>query len=280
MKTKKILKYFFVAAIIGVFFAACKKKDVTPADTDTSGASDNVMAEGTFNDVSNISDQAAGGVLTSYLSAYTNGSENRGISSCASVVRDSSYNGGNTIHTTTITFTAGCQCADGKFRSGIITVTWTGHYYTVGNTITIAFTNYTVNGNAVTGTYKIVNNGNYTYTIDVNGTIAKSGGNTITWVSHRVRTMTAGFTTPTDPTDDVYSITGSASGTNANGAFSDNITSALRVHMDCNQCKIESGVWDMTPVGKPTRTIDFGTDGTCDNQVKVSINGFSSMITI
>src|ERR1035437_6795422 len=127
MKTKKLIKYFMVMATVSLFFAACKKKDVTSADTDTSGASDNVMAEGTFNDVSNISDQAAGGVLTSYLSAYTNGSENRGISSCANPVLTTSYNGPDTIQTITITFTPGCQCADGKYRSGTITVTWTGH---------------------------------------------------------------------------------------------------------------------------------------------------------
>ena len=280
MKTKKILKYFFVAAIIGVFFAACKKKDATAlVDSDTSGASDNALAEGTFSDVSHISDQAAGGVLTSYLSIYNNNSANRGVNTFPSITADSAN------HKFTINFgTVPYLCHDGRYRSGVITVTYTGvHYYDVNGTITIAFASYTVNGNAVSGTYSIVNNGivngSPTYTIDVNGTIVKANSaGTIAWVSHRVRSWTAGTATPTDYTDDVYSITGTASGTQSNGeAFTENCSN-LMVHLNCSY--IESGQLNITPAGKATRYIDFGPDGTCDSKATVTISGISYTFTM
>ena len=280
MKTKKLLKYFFIAAIIGVFFASCKKKDTaTTVDSDTSGASDNALAEGTFSDVSHISDQAAGGVLTSYLSTY-NTSSNRGIlSSCATITVDSAH------HKFTINFgTTPCLCHDGRYRSGVITVTYSGtHYYDVNGTITIAFASYSVNGNLTNGAYSIVNNGNVngipTYTIDVNGTILKANsGGTITWVSHRVRSWTAGSATPTDFTDDVYSITGTASGTHSNGETFTETCSNLMVHLNCSY--IESGQLNITPAGKATRYIDFGPDGTCDSKATVTINGISYSFTM
>ncbi|MCE9540860.1 MAG: hypothetical protein K8R85_16825, partial [Bacteroidetes bacterium] len=61
MKTKKILKYLLVAITTGLVFTACIKKEDgrIGLDSDTSGATDNALAQGTFNDVSNISDQGA-----------------------------------------------------------------------------------------------------------------------------------------------------------------------------------------------------------------------------
>ena len=282
MKTKNIMKCFMVAATMSVIFTACKKKDTTPAvvDSDTSGAAENALSEGTFNDVSNISDQAAAGNLSSYLAVNNgSGSEQRGLLSvCATVTRDTTV----VPHTITVNFgTTPCLCADGRFRSGIITISYSGHYYDIGATIAITFTNYKVNGNLVNGTHSIVNNGpningHPVYTIDVNGTIVKANnGGTITWMSHRVREWTAGYTTTTGLghfLDDVYSITGSSSGSNSNGSsYSATILSPLMVHLNCFW--IESGVLQLVPSGKPTRTIDFGPDGTCDNHATVTING-------
>ena len=271
-----------VVATVSMIFTACKKKDTNPAvvDNDTSGAADNALAEGTFNDVNNISDQAAEGSLSSYLAASNNGgSEQKSLlSTCATITRDTV----SVPHTITVNFgTTPCLCADGRFRSGIITISYSGHYYDVGATRAITFTNYKVNGNLVNGTHSIVNNGpnnsgHPIYTIDVNGTIVKANnGGTVTWVSHRVREWTAGYNTTTGfghLLDDVYSITGSASGSNSNGnSYSATILSPLMVHLNCFW--IESGVLQLVPSGKPARTIDFGTDGTCDNHVTVTING-------
>lgn len=284
MKTKNLIKCLMVVATVSMIFTACKKKEETEApDTDTSSAADNAFAEGTFNDVSNISDQAAEGSLSSYLSAYNNGNEERGLlSACATITRDTV----SVPHTITVNFgTIPCLCGDGRYRSGIIVVSYSGHYYDVGATRTIAFTNYTVNGNIVNGTHSVVNNGpngngHPVHTISVNGTIVKANnGGTMTWVSNRVREWTAGYLTPHIFVDDEFSITGTASGTHSNGhSYTATITSALKIHMNCHW--IESGVLQLVPSGKPTRTIDFGTDGTCDNQAVVTINGIAYNISM
>ncbi len=49
-----------VVATIGILFTSCKR-DNNEKDTDTSAASDNTLAEGTYNDVHNIADEASGG---------------------------------------------------------------------------------------------------------------------------------------------------------------------------------------------------------------------------
>ena len=70
--------------------------------------------------------------------------------------------------------------------------------------------------------------------------------------------------------DDVYSITGSASGKSAKGNnFSATITSALIVKLTCKN--IVKGTFDFDPgTGKPVRTVDYG-DGTCDDVATVTI---------
>ena len=55
------------------------------------------------------------------------------------------------------------------------------------------------------------------------------------------------------------------------------ITSALRKEIGCRH--IVSGSLALTPSGKPTRYVDFGT-GACDDQATVTINGNVYNITL
>ena len=277
MKTKNLIKYFMVAALVSVIFAACKKRETTPdpVDNDTSGAVDNSLSEGTFNDVSNIADQGAAGSLSSYLST-NNGSLERGVLSCATVVPDTAN------HKFTITFQGG-SCGDGKIRNGSIIVTYSGsHYYDIPSTVTITFNNYSVNGNVVNNSgvqkifHKAPNGVNPLDSIYVNVSIAKyNSGGTITWVSHRTREWTEGFNTPTSISDDVYKVTGGADWSHSNGSSFHETCNNLKIHMGCNKCKIESGQVNITPAGKPTRYVDFGHDGDCDYTATVMINNIS-----
>ena len=118
------------------------------------------------------------------------------------------------------------------------------------------------------------------FSINVNGSIIKSaanGGGTITWTSTRQREWIGGESSPTW-SDDVYLITGSASGTNAHGnTFTAQITIPLRREIGCHH--FVSGRFDLTPTGKATRTIDFG-NGACDDQATVTINGNVYNITL
>ncbi len=278
MKTRTAIKYFMVVATIGMLFTSCRKKE-DEKDTDTSSASDNALAEGTYNDVNNIADEAATGSLSSYLTP-TQSDERSIMSTCAVITNDTTV----TPRLLTIDFgPTNCMCSDGRNRRGKINVSYNGQYKDSASTHTISFTNYYVNDNQILGTKTVTNNGhnssgNLTFSIVVNGQIIKaSGGGTITWNSTRTREWIQGELTPTWA-DDVYLITGSANGTNAAGnSFTMAITSALRKEIGCRH--IVSGQLTLTPSGKPTRYVDFGSGG-CDNQATVTINGNIYNITL
>lgn len=274
MKTKNLLTLVIASAMIGLLFSSCRKEE---KDKDTSSASDNALAEGSYNDVQNIADEASTGTLSSYL---TPNDQKAILSSCATITNDTTVS----PHMLTIDFGAtNCMCNDGRNRRGKINVSYNGHYKDSASTHTITFTNYFVNDNQVLGSKTVTNNGHnsaghLSYSVVVNGQIIKAGGGgTITWNSTRTREWIIGETTlPWN--DDVYLITGSASGTNAAGnSFSVAITSALRKEIGCRH--LVSGQLTLTPSGKPTRYVDFGP-GTCDDQATVTINGNVYNITL
>lgn len=167
-------------------------------------------------------------------------------------------------------------CLDGNYRRGSILVSWTGRYRDQGTLISIGFENFYQNDNKVSGTKTILNNGRNSsgylnYTITVNGQIIRSDGGVHTWTSNRTRTWVAGEST-LSPNDDIYEISGSASGKNRNGvSYTSTITTNLRVDLSC-QWRIVSGVIEITPEGKSLRKVDFGS-GACDRLVTVTVNG-------
>jgi hypothetical protein len=275
MKMLSLSKCLVVVATVGILLNSCKKeKDEDPLDTDTTTAGDNALAEGYFNDANSISDQAAAGNLTSFISGNPNESEERDMmSSCALITHDTT----SSPRTITINFgPSNCLCNDGRYRRGVINVSYTGHYRDSLSTHTITFTNYYVNDNQVTGSKTVTNNGrnnagNLTFTISVNGSVIKANnGGTVTWVSNRTREWIAGDNTLIWA-DDVYLISGTASGTNSAGSsYTANITAALKIKLSCKW--IVSGQMDLTPAGKAVRTINWG-NGDCDDDATVAING-------
>lgn len=278
MKMKSSIKYLMVAATVGMFLSSCRR-DKDDNDKDTSSAGDNTLAEGTYNDVNNMADQAADGSLSSYLIPSNPDYRSTLLSSCATITNDTV----SVPHMLTIDFgTSNCLCSDGRYRRGIVNVSYSGHYRDSASTHTITFTNYFVNDNQVMGSKTVTNNGhnaagNLTYSITVNGQIIKATGGTIMWTSNRTREWIIGESTPTR-SDDVYLITGSANGTSAAGvAYTLNITSALRREIGCRH--FVSGSYALTPSGKATRYVDFGT-GACDNEATVTINGHVYNITL
>ncbi|MBI2271600.1 MAG: hypothetical protein HYU69_14745 [Bacteroidetes bacterium] len=125
------------------------------------------------------------------------------------------------------------------------------------------------------------------WTISVNGTITLAAGGSITWTSTRGRELLAGWNAADSTISwatSKWSITGSANGTNSKGVtYTANIKSALIRDFTCptlvGKRHFTQGVVDITPGGKPTRTIDFG-NGTCDDQATVTINGKVYKVTL
>ncbi len=274
---KGFLKILLAVTLFGSVFTfnSCRKEN---SDDDTSVATDNFKAE-------NESDRIWDAVNSS---AYENNimkledANYALLPSCAEVFLDTIPDTITGEKSITIVFdtttTAGCLCSgwDNKLRKGIIKATWTGPYRQAGTVITITTQNYYVNGDKFDYVKTVTNNGlngaNH-YTYDINVTVANilfTDGTTMSWTSHRNREWTDGQGTLT-PLDDEYSITGTAEGTSRAGVhFTASITNPLIISVGCPY--IKQGTIDITPDGKPVRTLDFGT-GACDSQATVEING-------
>jgi hypothetical protein len=240
-----------------IALSACKKDKDEDLDTETQSSSDNFFVEGQVNDEIKEVDEAA---------------TNSKLGKNGPVITIDST---TTPRKMTIDYGTGTVCNDGKTRSGKINVTWTGRYRETGTVITISPENFVQNGNKIEGTKTIENKGRNTagnlyYTISViNARITKADGRERTWNATRNREWISGEGTATW-NDDVYLLTGNASGVNANGLnYSVNITSALRLDLGCEH-RITAGVLELIPQGKRTRTVNYG-NGDCDNTITVTI---------
>lgn len=279
---KKILTAAILctALIATTALQSCKKD----RDTTTDEATNQALAEGTYNDVHNMADQASTTGTINYKDAA-----DQGILSTVIITRDSTGPGGQ--YTTTIDFgTTDQLCADGRKRRGKIIINHTGRYWAQGTVITITFDNYYVNDNKVLGTKTLTNGGVNAqgqpfFNVNVNGSIelANNGG-TITWNSQRTRTYLAGYTTPGYLWDDKIQITGSASGTTASGnTYSATITNPLIRDFTCpsgaGRWHFVQGTIVLSVTGRSDRTLDYGS-GTCDNLATFTVDGRVYNITL
>lgn len=270
---KTLFKIGSLVMVVGLLSLGACRKDSDDNDSDTMSAQDNAQAELFSNDANEVADQAAAGKV-----ALRGAASEDLLGSCAVVTHDSS----NATRVITIDFgTTGCP-SRGKLRRGKIIITYTGRYFEAGSMKTVSFDNYYVNAHKVEGT-RIVKNeglntaGNPWWSVNVNMKVSKPDGRSHTWTSSRVREMIAGAGT-TDLLDDVYSVTGSASGSNSNGKeYSANVTSALIKAVNCDY--ISKGTVEINISNKPARTLDFG-NGTCDDQATVAIRGKVYTITL
>jgi hypothetical protein len=280
MKTKIIILGVIAAAAIGLIFNSCKKDDsssttnnqIKPPTTPNvaKAATENATIDGAFTDAFRQVDKAA--------------KENnvKGVNSCPTVTfipADlTTY-----PKDLTIDFGTSCTGTDGVIRSGQILVHLTKCYIDSGSVTTVTFNNYYVNGNKITGTEIITNEGKNTaghpvFEVQVqNGNLYSISGVT-TYNSVQQREWISGYNTLLDPMDDVYLITGTASGVTTDGtAYTVTITSPLQVALNC--AWIESGTLDITESGIPVITLDYGT-GNCDDIATATCDGYSVTINM
>lgn len=268
MKSMKL--FLATAATLAVTLVACDRERF---DNDWQSEQDNAIAEQTFDDVyKQVDTEAQSGFRTPQ---------------CSTV--NFTYNADSTVADLTIDFGTACLGTDGRLRSGRILAHFEGRYRDAGSVVSVTFDNYYVNGNHVEGTKTITNNGrnaanNLTYTVQVTGArITDTDGRSFTWESTRTNEWIAGESTTfaTDGvngiTDDIYLISGSATGVNRNGvAWGANITTPLRRDLSCKW--LTSGVIEVTRTGRAARSVDFGypNNGDCDNQAlaKIGTNEF------
>jgi hypothetical protein len=169
----------------------------------------------------------------------------------------------------------GCTSADdGITRSGKITAAVSGMLNMASSVITFTFTDFSSNGNKISGVHKItylgLNAGNSwpRYAIFTEAKIEFPDNKFINYHAEYVRLQSEGSDTPLNISDDVWRIEGNSSGTTREGiAWTANYPSALVKKASCKW--FSSGSVKVTPQGDVSRTIDYG-DGTCDNKATLT----------
>lgn len=258
---------------LAVMTTACKKNETSPSG-DSGFASDDSFAEGIYDDVTKIADEAYSFSSGNFKST----ADTIIIGQCAVITLDTT----TFPYELTIDFgEENCLCKDGRYRRGKILVTFTGRYRHPGTVITTGFDNYFVNDNQVDGTKVVTNmgpneDGHPYFTVVVTGVIhLNNDRGTLSWNASKTRTWIEGYTT-WRIRDDVYLIDGEATGIRPNGnTWEREIINPLRVELDCRW--IVSGTMEIRPEGLPLRILDFG-DGECDNIATVLVNGVTYTI--
>ena len=154
-----------------------------------------------------------------------------------------------------------------------------GNYFDVGTVVDAKTENYFVNDNEVIGARKATRSAQYVFDIVSDLTIKFENGGQLTWESTRQRTQVEGMSTPFVLTDNVYTLTGSASGVTAQDKdYEITVTTALRFQLGCRY--IKEGVLEINSSHlKESAIIDYG-DGTCDNKAELTYGSKTKEITL
>jgi len=277
---KNLRSSLVVVLLLGsLIFVSCDRQK---EDLFDQSAFDNAFADAQFNDLDNL--------VSDFMNSNSEQLRTTGEGSTERTTRFRNC-GTFTIDlaakTILIDFGTATTCDDGRTRSGKIRIAYTGRYMQAGSIITATPENYFVNNVKVEGT-KIVTNITQagqptTHTVVVNnGKLTFSDNTTFNWQTNRVRVWQEGQG-DLNPFNDVFQITGTASGVNRRGRnFTAEITTPLIVRTQCWQQGIRkpvSGIYVVT-AENAQRTANFG-DGTCNGTITVTnANGRAFTFTI
>jgi hypothetical protein len=265
-------KTFLALCSFAVLLYACKDEDVinNPNLTSKQEIQDHLFAEQTFSDVARIVEE---GFLTP---------GNNSLFPSYNLINN------NPLDVDTLIINFGTDCIyNQRLYTGKIVITYSGNYRDSLSMMTTTFENYHVNNNLVQGERIVTNegrnsDGNMWFTIAVNNaSITLPQNVTINWESNNIREWVNGQNTYSNALDDIYKISGTASGNSANGNdFTVKITSPLEIDLDCySSCLVKSGIAKISPNGFDDRIINYG-DSICDCNFDIAINGINYPILI
>jgi hypothetical protein len=284
-----ILFYLFIFFTISFSFGSSCSKDYSRTPTDNqqqidasknSGTADG-QAEVIYNE---IFDDAMG--VNNDVGIAGTGVFGR-LMSCPSVVE---YHPAPTAYFPAymqLNFTdAGCVGNDGHLRRGTINNSYTKRLTISGAVCTTSFQNFYIDSIKVEGTQTITNisNANVSterkFTVDItNAKLTFPSGNYIQWSSHKTVNQTDGITTPDNPHDDVFAVSGSANGQALYGSmlssWQSTILTPLVKRYACRW--LSAGKVQMVRTNTPSNgpwvaVLDYGS-GNCDNLASISIYG-------
>ena len=272
MKTSNLLLTVAVTTFT-IGFTSCKKTSETSKDeiaTTIELSSDQAVSDNLTEDANDIFLEAA---TDRGLTGETPATpfESMGILNCASVTVTPLIGFPKTI---VIDFGTGCTSSNGITRKGKININLSDSVRRTGSTAVLTFDGYFVNGFKKEGIITWTNNS----TANIKGWQRKVENGKITsptgkyWLHSGIKTVvqTAGYSTPRNLLDDVFSITGNSSVTNSNGMTrTASILEALQKRTICEN--ITKGKIELSGPNHKA-TIDFG-NGDCDNVATISIDG-------
>ncbi len=264
MKTKSLLSIIILFVSLMLVYTSCEKDDDSNVDSETvASVEDDVFSEELFEDVINEADNG--------ISSNKNANANN----CRKFTIDAGK--------ITIEFDCDTTILDKQFtRKGKIHITYSGKFLENGFKKTVTFEDYSVNGNKIEGTIEITTKLNTDKKIErtnvlTGGKITLADGTVITRESTHTRVFAEGANTIFRPRDDVYEITGNASGTTAKGKnYTVTITKKLIIKGNCRV--ISEGIKEITVDGVKA-ILDFG-DGTCDRKASLTVDGETKEITL
>jgi hypothetical protein len=272
-----------VVIILATALYSCQKENSSNSnqtvteDQAVTYSDESAQAEGSFDDLEDISMQAAD--EESFVSAPTARlfpfmHLRLRLGPCAVITvtpNDSTY-----PKTVTIDFPGdGCWCADGKHRKGTITLFFTGPIRRSGSVVTITLTNFYLNRAHIEGTKTISNlseNGAVKFTVQVTGgKVTFPNGRGYKYESLKYKAQIEGAST-NDVSDDVYKIEGRSKTEFNNGlTITLNTESPLIKKVACNW--ISDGTLKIK-INDRVLFLDYGApnNGDCDNKALLTWN--------
>jgi hypothetical protein len=273
MKIKLLLPF---AAFAVLAFTSCKKDnnttDESEIETTFELSANEGIAENLTQDANEILNEAAYDNNLQGSGFVAGTGQTNSILACATVtVTPASGFPKNVV----IDFgTTGCTSPNGITRRGIINVNITDSLRRPGSIATMTFNNYYVGGFKKEGTITWTNTSTTGIKswrrVCVGGKITAANGTF--WLHEGTQNIvqTAGTNTPNILIDDVFSITGNRTVTNAAGRVRvGTIITALQKKTACDN--IDQGIYQIQGPNH-VAVINYG-DGTCDNRATISIDG-------
>jgi hypothetical protein len=269
----KLKNYLIAFAVISVAtcFSSCKKDSSGSSDELTATfelSGDQAISDNLNSDAENVLNEAAvdkgfSGETPAGITTTMN------VLSCASVTVTPGF-----PKTISIDFGTGCTSGNGITRSGKITVTLSDSLRKSGSIAVMTFDNYYVSGFKKEGTVTWTNTSqgatkSWSRKCE-NGKVTAPDGHYWLHSGSQDVVQTEGSSTPLNLLDDVFSITGSHTVTNAAGKTRTcEIMEALEKKVICEN--IDMG---KIKIQGPNHfaVLDFG-DGTCDRIATITIDG-------
>ncbi|MBY0434489.1 MAG: hypothetical protein K2U26_10300 [Cyclobacteriaceae bacterium] len=278
---------FFVALLVVLF--SCELNKIDFSNNDSANIQNEFSVESNFLEAEDISS-----VAVSADNATAGGRESEGGRQivvndsrfeCATVTLvPTSISITNPRGSITIDFGTGCQDKSGVTRKGKIVVTYSGRRFMPGSSTETTFIGYEVNGIKIEGTRTVTNQSGSLEARPIfetnmqGGKINWSDGSTTT----REELIRREWIRGNNPANDVWYVTGSATGTNRAGIeYVSTITKALVYKKLCTVSKIfkpVEGTKEIVARGKKV-TIDYG-EGACDKTVTITVNGQSKKVEV